>query len=76
MWENIDIKNQNVKKFKLLICSSNKSGPEMKQLPKDMTNTPWRALQGANDEKLVKEILSRVKWGELSLEEIYEEFHK
>jgi len=48
----------------------------MKQLPEDMTITPWRALQEVKDEKLVKEILSFVKLGELSLEEMSEEFQK
>lgn len=74
MWENIGIKNQKVKRYKPLTCSNSKLGPEMKQLPKDMTITPWRALQGVNDEKLVKAILSRVRSGELSLEEMSEEF--
>ena len=48
----------------------------MKQLPEDMTITPWRELQGVKDEKLVKAILSRVRSGELSLEEMSEEFQK
>ena len=38
-----------------------KSGHEMKLLPENMTITPWRALQGVKDEKLVKTILSHVK---------------
>ena len=42
----------------------------MKQLPEDMTITPWRALQGVKDEKIIKEILSHVRLGELSLEEM------
>ena len=76
MWENIGIKNQKVKKSKPLICGGSKSGPELKQLPEDMTITPQRALQGVKDEKLFKEILSRVKSGELSLYEMCEEFQK
>ena len=76
MRENIGIKNQKVKRSKPLICSNNKSGLEMKQLPKYMNITPWRALQGVKDEKLVKSILSRVRSGELSLEKISEEFQK
>ena len=76
MWENIGIKNQKVKKPKPLICGGSKSGPNLKQLPEDMTITPWRALQEVKDEKIVKAILSRVRSGELSLEEIYEEFQK
>ena len=48
----------------------------MKQLPDDMTITPWRAMQGVKGEKIVKTILSRVRSGELSLEEMSEEFQK
>ena len=76
MWEDIGIKNQRVKKSKPLICSNNKSALELKQLPDDMTITPWRAMQGVKDEKIVKTILSRVRSGELSLEEMSEEFQK
>lgn len=76
MWEDIAIKNQRVKKSKPLICSNNKSAPEMKQLPDDMTITPWREMQGVKDKKVVKTILSRVELGELSLEEMSEEFQK
>ena len=70
MWEDIGIKNQRVKKSKPLICSNNKSAPELKQLPDDMTITPWRTMQGGKDEKLVKSILCHVKPGDLSLEEM------
>ena len=48
----------------------------MKQLPEDMTITPWRAMQGVKDEKIVKAILSHVRSRELSLEEMSEEFQK
>ena len=48
----------------------------MKQLLEDMTITPWRALQGVKDEKIVKAILSCVRSGEISLEEMSEEFQK
>ena len=48
----------------------------MKQLPDDMTITPWRAMYGVKDEKIVKTILSHVRSGELSLEEMSEEFQK
>jgi len=67
MWENIGIKNQKVKRSKPLICSNSKSGPEIKKLLEDMTITPWRALQGVKDEKLVKEILCHMRSRELSL---------
>ena len=48
----------------------------MKQLPEDMTITPWRKMQGVKDEKLVKSILAHVKLGELSMEEMCAEFQK
>jgi len=70
MWENIEIKNQKVKNCKPLICSSSKSGLKMKMLPEDITITPWRALQGVKDEKLLRTILSCVSLGELSLDEM------
>ena len=74
--KNIGIKNQKVKNSKPLICSNSKSGPEMKQLPEDITITPWRAFQGVKYEKLVKAILSHVRSRELALEEMSEEFQK
>ena len=43
-WENISIKNQKVKKSKPIICTKSKIGPKMKQLPEDMTITPWRTM--------------------------------
>lgn len=59
-----------------MICGNSKLALEMKQLPDDMTITPWRAMQGVKDDKIVKTILSRVRPGELSLEEMSEEFQK
>ena len=75
-WENISIKNQKVRKSKPIICTNSKAGPEMKQLPEDMTITPWRTMQGVKDDKLVKSVLARVKSGELSMEEMCAEFQK
>ena len=75
-WENISIKNQKVKKSKPIICTNSKTGPEMKQLPNNMTITPWRTMQGVKNEKLVKFVLARVKLGELSMEEMCAEFQK
>lgn len=75
-WENISIKNQKVKRRKLIICTNCKIGPEMKQLPEDMTITPLRTMQGMKDEKLVKLVLAHVKSGELSMEEMCAEFQK
>ena len=48
----------------------------MKQPPEDMTVTPWRTMQGVKDEKLFKSILSCVKLGELSMDEMCAEFQK
>ena len=76
LWENVGIKSQKVKRSKPLICTNNKSGPEMKLLPEYMTITTWISMQGVKDEKLVKTILSHVKSRELSLEEMFEEFLK
>jgi hypothetical protein len=76
LWENIGIKNQKVRKYKPLIGSTSKTGPEIKNLPDDMTITPWRTMQGVKDEKLVIAILSRVRSGELSMEEMCDEFKK
>ena len=56
--------------------AARKLGPDLKQLPEDMTITLWRPMQGVKDEKVVKTILSRVKSGELSLEEMSKEFQK
>ena len=41
-----------------------------------MTITPWRMMQGVKDEKLVIAILSCVRLGELSMEEMCDEFKK
>ena len=76
MWDNIGIKNQKVKKIKVVAWSSGQGGPDVKNLPEDMTITPWRALQAVNDETLISTILSRVKSGELSMEEMCNEFEK
>ena len=76
LWENVGIKSQKVKKSKPLICSNSKSGPKMKLLPEDMTIRPWISMQGVKDENIVKTILSRIKLGELSMEEMFEEFLK
>jgi hypothetical protein len=44
LWENISIKNYRVKKTKPLICGTSKTCPEIKNLPDDMTITPWRTI--------------------------------
>jgi len=41
-----------------------------------MTITPWRSIQGVKDDKLIITILSRVRLGELSMEEMCDEFKK
>ena len=76
LWENVGIKSQKVKRYKPLISANSKSSPKMKILPEDMTITHWRSMQGVKDENLVKTILSRVKSGELSMEEMSEKFLK
>ena len=76
MWENISIKNQKVKKSKVVPWTSGKSGPDIKNLPEDMTITPWRTMQGVKDETLIATILSWVKLGDLSMEEMCSEFDK
>ena len=76
LWENIGIKNQKVKKGKVVPWSGGKTGPDVKNLPEDMTITPWRTMQGVKDETLIATILSRVKSGELSMEEMCNEFEK
>jgi hypothetical protein len=76
LWENISIKNQRVKKATPLICSTSKTGLEIKNLPEDMTITPWKMIQRVKDEKFIIAILSRVRSGELSMEEMCDEFKK
>jgi hypothetical protein len=76
LWENISIKNQRVKKAKPLICGTSKTGPDIKNIPDDMTITPWRSIQGVKDDKLIITILSHVRSRELSMEEICDEFKK
>ena len=56
--------------------SSGKAGPDIKNLPEDMTITPWRTMQGVKDETLIATILSRVNSGELSMEEMCSELDK
>jgi hypothetical protein len=51
-------------------------GHEIKNLPNDMTITPWRIIQGVKDEKIIIVILSCVRSGELSMEEKCDEFKK
>ena len=53
MWENISIRNQKVKKSKVVPWTGGKSSPKVKNLPEDMTITPWRTIQGVKDETLI-----------------------
>jgi hypothetical protein len=76
LWKNISIKNLRAKKDKPLICGISKIGLEIKNLPDDMTITPWRTIQGVKDEKPIIAILSCVSSGELSIEEMCDEFKK
>jgi hypothetical protein len=63
LWENISIKNQRVKKAKLLICGTSKTSPDIKHILDDMTITPWRSIQEVKDDKLIITVLSRVRSG-------------
>jgi len=76
LWENVGIKNQRVKKAKPLICGTSKTSPDIKNLSDDMIITPWRSIQGVKYDKLIISILSRVRLGELSMEEMCDEFKK
>ena len=76
LWENVGIKNQRVKKAKPLICGTSKTSPVIKNLPDDMTITPWRSIQGVKDDKLIISILSHVRSREFSMEEMCDEFKK
>jgi hypothetical protein len=75
LWENISIKNQRIKKAKPLICGTSKTSPDIKSLLDDMTITPWRSIR-LNDDKLIITILFCVRPGELSMEEMCDEFKK
>ena len=76
LWENIGIKNQKVEKSKVVPWTGGKSGPNIKNFPEDITITPWRTMQGVKDETLIATILSKVNPGELSMEEMWNEFDK
>ena len=76
LWEDISVKNQRVKKAKPLICGTSKTCPDTKNILDDMTITTWISIQGVKDDKLIITILSRVRSGELSMEEMCDEFKK
>ena len=76
MWENIGIKNQKVKKIKEGAWSRSQGGPDVKNFLEYMTIKPWRSLQGVKDETLLCTIFSHVKSGQLSTEEMCNEFEK
>ena len=59
-----------------MICGTSKTCPDIKNLPDDMTITPWTSMQGVKDDKLIITILSRVRLGEFSMEEMCDEFKK
>ena len=48
----------------------------LKPIPKDMKITPWRQLQGIREKSLILGVLSRVKGGSISLEQMGEEFER
>ena len=76
LWEYVGIKNQRVKKAKPFICGRSKMCHDIKNIPDDMTITPWRSIQGVKDDKLMVTILSLVRLRELSMEEKCDEFKK
>ena len=76
MWDNIDIKNQRVKKIKVVPWTGGKSVHDFKNFPEDMTITHWRTMQSVKDETLIATISSRVNSGDLSMEEMCSEFDK
>ncbi|MCO5563416.1 hypothetical protein L7F22_017058 [Adiantum nelumboides] len=47
-----------------------------KPIPEDMKITPWKQLQGIRERSLIIAILSRVKDGSVSLEQMGEEFER
>ncbi|MCO5600319.1 hypothetical protein L7F22_054429 [Adiantum nelumboides] len=47
-----------------------------KTIPEDMKITPWRQLQGIREKSLIIAILSRVKGGSISLEQMGEDFER
>jgi hypothetical protein len=57
-----------------LICGTSKTGSDIKNLPDDMTITPWRSIQGVKDVKLIINILLGVRLREFSVEEMCDEF--
>ena len=59
-----------------MICGTSKTSPDIKNIPDDMNITPWRSIQWLKDDKLIITILSHVSSGELSMEEMCEEFKK
>ena len=63
-----------VKKIKTLVRNIGKIGSEMKNMSEDMTITPCRLMQWVKDERVFMALLSRVKLGEISLEEMFNEF--
>ena len=56
LWENVGIKNQKIKKNKNLVSNIGKTSPKMKNMPEDMTITPWKSMQGIKDERVVMSI--------------------
>ena len=71
-WE----KKSKSEKSKVVPWTSGKWGPDIKNLPEDMAITPWRTMQGVKEETLIATILSWVKSGDLSMEEMCSEFDK
>jgi hypothetical protein len=58
------------------IIGTSKTGLDIKNIPDDMIVIPWISIQGVNDDKLIIILLSHVRLGELSMEEMCDEFKK
>ena len=82
MWENKEIKGQKVKKGKVdpqvevKGSKGKKTNFTIEEAAEDMKLTPWRSLQGINDETLLMSVLSRVIAKELTLDEMIVEVSK
>ena len=76
MWESKEVKGQKMKKGKIdpqvdvKGAKGKKVDFTIEEVAEDMKLTPWRALQGIKDERLIVCVLSRVISKELSLDDM------
>ena len=82
MWESKEVKGQKIKKGKIdpqvdvKGAKGKKVDFTIEEAAEDMKLTPWRALQGIKDERLIVSVLSRVISKELSLDDMVLELSK